>query len=78
MLDETSRPITKKRFADFKNTVKIYNHVFKTPSSLRHYVFYAESNGLKAVISRLGKKLVFDLDKLDLWLTNGMGVQNDR
>lgn len=60
-----------KRFADFNNTVKIYSHVFKSASSLRHYVFYSEMNGLKNAISRLGKKLIFDLDKLDEWLASG-------
>ena len=59
------------RFADFNNTVKLYSHVFKTASSLRYYVFYATQNGLDKVISRLGKKLIFDLDKLDLWLAQG-------
>lgn len=60
-----------KRFADFSSTAEIYKHVFKTPNSLRHYVFYAKQNGLDQVISRLGKKLVFDLDKLDQWLATG-------
>ena len=59
------------RFADFNNTVKLYNHVFKSPSSLRYYVFYSTTNGLDKSISRLGKKLIFDLDKLDLWLAQG-------
>lgn len=59
------------RFADFNNTVQLYNHVFKTASSLRYYVFYSTQNGLDKVISRLGKKLIFDLDKLDLWLAQG-------
>lgn len=60
-----------KRFADFNNTVKLYNHVFSSSSSLRHYVFHSTTNGLEKVISRLGKKLIFDLDKLDVWLAQG-------
>ena len=60
-----------KRFADFNNTQQLYKHVFKTPNSLRHYVFYSSQNGLDGVISRLGKKLIFDLDKLDVWLAQG-------
>ncbi len=60
-----------KRFADFNSTLEIYSHVFKSANSLRHYVFFAKSNGLEKVISRLGKKLVFNLDKLDMWLENG-------
>jgi len=60
-----------KRFADFGNTLKLYSHVFSSENSLRHYVFYSSENGLDKVISRLGRKLVFDLDKLDQWLANG-------
>jgi hypothetical protein len=61
----------KPRFADFNNTANLYNYVFPTQSSLRYYVFYSAQNGLDHVISRLGKKLIFDLDKLDLWLAQG-------
>lgn len=60
-----------KRFADFNNTLKLYGHVFGSENSLRHYVFYAAQNGLDKAISRLGKKLIFDLDKLDQWLASG-------
>lgn len=60
-----------RRFADFSNTLKLYGHVFCSENSLRHYVFYSAQNGLNKVISRLGKKLIFDLDKLDQWLANG-------
>ena len=62
---------TKPKFADFNNTVKIYNHVFPTANSLRHYLFHAKTNGLDKAISRLGKKIIFDLEKLDLWLAKG-------
>lgn len=62
---------TSKRFADFHNTLKIYAHVFSSENSLRHYVFHSAQNGLDKAISRLGKKLIFDLDKLDQWLANG-------
>ena len=58
------------RYADFNHTVKIYEHVFTT-SSLRYYVFHSKHNGLDQVISRLGKKLIFNLDKLELWLSQG-------
>lgn len=74
MVIENSNNITTprpNRFADFNNTVKLYNHVFPTASSLRYYVFYSTKNGLDKAISRLGKKLIFDLDKLDLWLAQG-------
>lgn len=63
--------VTPKRFADFNNTLKLYSHVFSSENSLRHYVFYATQNGLDKSISRLGKKLIFDLNKLDQWLANG-------
>lgn len=69
--DIQSSPHLPKRFADFNNTVNLYRHVFKTPNSLRHYVFYSATNGLDKAISRIGKKLIFDLDKLDLWLAAG-------
>lgn len=62
---------TLKRFADFNNTLKLYGHVFCSENSLRHYVFYSAQNGLDKAISRLGKKLIFDLDKLDQWLASG-------
>jgi len=62
---------TPKRFADFHNTLKTYHYVFSSENSLRHYVFHASTNGLDKVISRLGKKLIFDLDKLDQWLASG-------
>lgn len=62
------------RFADFNNTAVIYSHVFPTPSSLRHYVFHAKTNGLDTAISRLGKKIIFDLNKLDQWLSNGGAI----
>jgi hypothetical protein len=60
-----------KRFADFNNTLKLYNDVFPSTSSLRHYVFHSTTNGLENTISRLGKKSIFDLDKLDIWLAQG-------
>ncbi len=63
--------VTPKRFADFQNTLKVYHHVFGSENSLRHYVFHAATNGLDKAISRLGKKLIFDLDKLDQWLASG-------
>lgn len=59
------------RFADFNNTQKTYNHVFGSANSLRHYVFHSKTNGLDKAISRLGKKIIFDLNKLDQWLSNG-------
>lgn len=59
------------RFADFNNTLKLYNKVFPSANSLRHYLFHAKTNGLDRAISRLGKKIIFDLEKLDLWLANG-------
>lgn len=60
-----------KRFADFNNTVRLYSDVFGSANSLRHYVFYSKQNGLEKAISRLGKKIIFDLDKLDQWLSQG-------
>lgn len=74
MLEESTKhhvEVTPKRFADFNNTLKLYNHVFASENSLRHYVFYSSQNGLCKAISRLGKKLIFDLDKLDQWLADG-------
>ena len=62
-----SRP---SRFANFNKTVEIYENVF-TASALRNYVFFASTNGLDKAISRIGKKLIFDLDKLDLWIAQG-------
>jgi hypothetical protein len=70
-IENNNRTLRLNRFADFNNTVKLYSHVFKTPSSLRYYVFYSTANGLDKAISRLGKKLIFDLDKLDSWLAQG-------
>ena len=64
-MSDASNQAVPKRFADFNNTLKLYNHVFGTKNSLRHYVFYSNQNGLVKAISRLGKKLIFDLDKLD-------------
>jgi len=61
----------KPRFADFDSTRELYEHVFKSPSSLRHYILFSKVNGLDKVISRLGKKIIFDLDKLDSWLAQG-------
>jgi hypothetical protein len=69
--DLNNSTVTGKRFADFNNTVKLYNDVFSSTSSLRHYVFHSATNGLESAISRLGKKLIFDLDKLDIWLAQG-------
>lgn len=63
--------VTQRRFADFQNTLKAYQEVFGSENSLRHYVFHAASNGLDKAISRLGKKLIFDLNKLDQWLAGG-------
>ncbi len=63
--------VAPKRFADFNSTLKLYSHVFGSENSLRHYVFYSSQNGLYKAISRLGKKLIFDLDKLDQWLSDG-------
>lgn len=76
MLEESTQNevgIKCKRFADFNNTLKLYSHVFSSKNSLRHYIFYSDQNGLSEVISRLGngKKLIFDLDKLDQWLASG-------
>jgi len=68
---EATQNATKPKFADFNNTLKLYNHVFPTPNSLRHYIFYSKTNGLETAISKLGKKLIFDLDKLDQWLAKG-------
>lgn len=59
------------RFADFNNAQKKYKWVFPTPNSLRHYVFHSKTNGLDQAISRLGKKLVFNLSKLEEWIANG-------
>ncbi len=58
-------------FADFNSTAKLYQHVFKSSGSLRHYIFHAKTNGLDQAISRLGKKIIFDLKKLDQWLAQG-------
>ena len=57
---------TPRRFADFHNTLKAYHDVFSSENSLRHYIFHAASNGLDKVISRLGKKLIFDLQLYSL------------
>jgi len=62
------RPI---KFANFKNTRLIYQNVFKSDSSLRWLIFNAKSNGLDKVISRIGKNIIFDLNKLDEWIANG-------
>lgn len=71
VIESNNQTPKQNRFADFNNTVKLYSHVFKTAGSLRYYVFYSNKNGLDKVISRLGKKLIFDLNKLDLWLEEG-------
>lgn len=69
-MDAENSTVKQGRFADFNNTVKLYEHVFTT-SSLRYHIFNSKHNGLDQVISRLGKKLIFNLDKLDLWLSQG-------
>lgn len=66
-------PKTGKRFASFRVVREIYKDVFRTDNSLRHVIFNADSNGLDAAISRLGRKIIFDLDVLDEWLTRGYG-----
>jgi len=74
MLEESTKHrvgVVPKRFANFNNTLKLYGYVFASENSLRHYVFYSSQNGLCKAISRLGKKLIFDLDKLDQWLADG-------
>jgi len=41
-----------------------------TEASLRWLIYRAEENGLDEVIVRVGRRVLFDMDKLEDWLEN--------
>jgi hypothetical protein len=44
-----------------------------TEAGLRHYIFHGDKNGLNksGAISRLGKKVVINVDKFMAWVESG-------
>lgn len=39
-----------------------------TSGQLRHLLLNRDKNGLQDVVSKIGKRLIFRMDKFDLWI----------
>ncbi len=46
-----------------------------TEASLRWLIYRAEDNGLDEVIVRVGRRVLFDMDKFEEWLENRRQAQ---
>ena len=55
-----------KRLSSVKNMPSHYPEF--TPGSIRWLIFNGQENGFEHCTVRIGRKILIDLDKFDLWL----------
>ncbi|RLU00600.1 hypothetical protein [Ketobacter sp.] len=64
-MNNTPKP---RRLATVKNTALKYPDANITESSLRWLIFNGHENGFNKCIVRIGRKILIDLELLELWM----------
>jgi len=63
--------MSERRLCTVANLPKQYPDADLTQAGIRWLIFKKEENGLDICISRIGRKILFDLDKFEAWMEFG-------